>query len=127
MERCPCSGLGVGGTVVTSFPQNIPRYNKNQTAPSILRSPGEVKVKNIREIEPLEDRLAKFPGPLRGKSKKKEALAWLSSGIEALEKELPDVSFHAELSLEAKRSIERLLLWKILRVFIEFDGVLEGV
>ncbi|KAK0383478.1 hypothetical protein NLU13_9389 [Sarocladium strictum] len=117
---------GVGGTVVTCFPKSIPRYGLTQTTPSIIRSHGEVKVRTIKDIDPLQDRLAKFPGPLRGKSKKKETLTWLSAGIESLEKDLPDVSFNSELSLEAKRSIERLLLWKILRVFIEHDGVLEG-
>lgn len=117
---------GVGGTVVTCFPKSIPRYGLNQTTPSIIRSHGEVKVRTIKDIDPLQDHLTKFPGPLRGKSKKKETVAWLSSSIESMEKELPDVSFNSELSLEAKRSIERLLLWKILRVFIEHDGALEG-
>lgn len=122
----PIITWGVGGTMVTSFPQSVPRYGMNQATPNVVRSLGEVKVRNIKDIEPLQDRLTKFPGPLKGKSKKKEAIAWLSAGIEALEHELPDVSFHAQLSLEAKRAIERLLLWRILRVFIENDGVLEG-
>lgn len=117
---------GLGGTVVTCFPKSVPRYGLNQTTPSIIRSHGEVKVGTIKDIDPLQDRLAKFPGPLKGKSKKKETLAWLTASIETIEKDLPDVSFHSELSLEAKRSIERLLLWKLLRVFIEYDGVLEG-
>ena len=122
----PLVAWGVGGTVVTSFPQSVPRYSMNQTAPTIVRTAGEVKVRHIKDIEPLQDRLAKFPGPLRGKSKKKEALAWLAAGIDAQEKELPDISFHAHLSLEAKRGVERLLLWKLLRVFVEHDGALEG-
>ncbi|KND93479.1 COPII coat assembly protein sec16 [Tolypocladium ophioglossoides CBS 100239] len=117
---------GVGGTVVTSFPKSIPRYALNQTTPTLVRTCGEVKVRNIKDIEPLQDRLARFPGPLRGKSKKKEALTWLAAGIDAQEKELPDVSFHSQLSLEAKRGVERLLLWKLLRIFIDFDGTLEG-
>lgn len=125
-QGVPIISWGVGGTVVTSFPKSIPRYVMNQAAPSMLRAPGEVKVQNIKDIESLPDRLAKFPGPLKGKSKKKEVLAWLTSGIDGLEKELPEVSFHPQLSYEAKRSIERLLLWKILRIFIEHDGVLEG-
>ncbi|KAM5345028.1 hypothetical protein ACJ41O_010890 [Fusarium nematophilum] len=121
----PIISWGVGGTIVTSFPKSVPRYGMNQTAPMIVRTPGEVKVQNVKDIEPLQDHLAKFPGPLRGKSKKKETLAWLNAGIEVIEKELPDVSFHSQLSLEAKRSSERLLLWKILRIFIEHDGALE--
>ncbi len=112
--------------MVTSFPKSIPRYSMNQTAPTMLRTSGEVRVQNIKDIEPLDEHLSKFPGPLRGKSKKKEALTWLAAGIDKLEKELPDISLHQHLSLEAKRSIERVLLWKLLRVFVEFDGHLEG-
>ncbi|CAM1508089.1 Fc.00g049370.m01.CDS01 [Cosmosporella sp. VM-42] len=122
----PIFTWGVGGTMVTSFPHSVPRYGINQTAPTIVRTPGEVKVRNVKDIEPLQERLAKFPGPLRGKSKKKETVAWLTAGIETLEKDIPEVQFHAHLSLEAKRAIERLLLWKILRVFVEHDGTLEG-
>ncbi|EGX89549.1 COPII coat assembly protein sec16 [Cordyceps militaris CM01] len=125
-QGVPIISWGVGGAMVTSFPKSTPRYTMNQSAPTMLRTPGEVKVKSMKEIEPLPQQLAQFPGPLRGKSKKKDALAWLSSGITALERELPDVSLTPQLSLEAKRSIERLLLWRILRVFIEFDGHLEG-
>lgn len=122
----PVFTWSVGGTMVTSFPTSVPRYGMNQAVPSIIRSPGEVKVRNVKDIEPLQERLAKFPGPLKGKSKKKETIAWLTAGIETLEKDLPDIAFHAHLSLEAKRAIERMLLWKILRVFIEHDGTLEG-
>ncbi|KXH49950.1 COPII coat assembly protein SEC16 [Colletotrichum simmondsii] len=125
-KGAPIISWGVGGTMVTSFPKNVPRYGMGQTAPMIIRSPGEVHVKHIKDTQPLEERLAKFPGPLRGKSKKKETIAWLSSGIDTLEKELPEVSFQPQLSHEHKRAIERLLLWKILRVFVEHDGVLEG-
>lgn len=122
----PVMSWGVGGTFVLTFPKSIPRYAMGQTMPVTVRTVGEVKVQNIKDLDPLQDHLAKFPGPLKGKSKKKEAVAWLSAGIESMERELPDVSFHSQLSLEAKRSIERLLLWKLLRVFIEHDGVLEG-
>lgn len=122
----PIFAWGVGGTVITTFPQSTPRYTISSSTPTITRANGEVKVKNIKDIDPLPERLMKFPGPLKGKSKKKETVAWLTAGIETLEKNLPDLSFHSELSLEAKRGIERLLLWKILRVFIEHDGILEG-
>ncbi|KAF5658367.1 COPII coat assembly protein [Fusarium heterosporum] len=122
----PIISWGVGGTVVTSFPKSVPRYGMNQAVPMIVRTPGEVKVMSVKDIEPLHEHVAKFPGPLRGKSKKKETIAWLNAGIELLDKDLPDVSFHSQLSLEAKRAVERLLLWKIMRIFIEHDGVLEG-
>jgi hypothetical protein len=109
------------------FPKEVPRYGMNQSIPSVVRSPGEVKIQNIKDITPLEERLAKFPGPLKGKSKKKEAIAWLTTGIESLEQGLPaSFSIHAHPSHEDKRAVERVLLWKILRIFVEHDGVLEG-
>lgn len=117
---------GVGGTLVTSFPVDVPRYGMNQPGPMIIRSPGQIKVKTIKEVQPLEERLAKFPGPLRGKSKKKETISWLTAGILELEKGLPNLAFHTQLSHEDKRAVERVLLWKILRVMIENDGILEG-
>ncbi|KAI0380781.1 Sec23-binding domain of Sec16-domain-containing protein [Hypomontagnella monticulosa] len=122
----PVMTWGVGGTLVTSFPTDVPRYGVNQALPMIVRSPGEVKVKHMKDIQPLEERLAKFPGPLKGKSKKKETIAWLTAGIDTLERSLPNVSFHQIVSHEDKRAVERVLLWKILRVFIENDGLLEG-
>lgn len=122
----PVITWGVGGVLVTSFPTDVPRYGISQALPMIVRSPGEVKVRHVKDIQPLEERLAKFPGPLKGKSKKKETLAWLTTGIDALESSLPNVSFQQVISHEDKRAIERALLWKVLRVFVEHDGLLEG-
>ncbi|KAG6114231.1 hypothetical protein E4U14_001504 [Claviceps sp. LM454 group G7] len=122
----PVMAWGVGGTFITSFPKSIPRYTMGNSVPVTIRAVGEVKVQNIKDVDSLSDSIAKFPGPLKGKSKKKEAIAWLTAGIDSQEREIPDVSFHSQLSLEAKRSVERLLLWKLLRIFIENDGVLEG-
>ena len=62
---------------MTSFPKNVPRYGVNQSTLMMVRRPGEVRVRNAKDIQPLEERLAKFPGPLKGKSKKKETIAWL--------------------------------------------------
>ncbi|KAK4646340.1 vesicle coat component [Podospora bellae-mahoneyi] len=123
----PLLSWGVGGSMVTMFPKEVPRYGMNQSVPSVVRSPGEVKVKNAKDIAPLEERLTKFPGPLKGKSKKKEAISWLSAGIETLERGLPNTfGMQSHLAHDDKRAFERVLLWKILRVFIEHDGILEG-
>ncbi|KAK0739659.1 Sec23-binding domain of Sec16-domain-containing protein [Apiosordaria backusii] len=123
----PLLSWGVGGAMVTMFPKEVPRYGMNQSVPSVVRSPGEVKIKNAKDITPLEERLTKFPGPLKGKSKKKEAISWLNAGIETLERGLPNTfGIQSHLAHEDKRAFERVLLWKILRVFIENDGVLEG-
>ncbi|KAI1745845.1 Sec23-binding domain of Sec16-domain-containing protein [Xylaria scruposa] len=122
----PCIAWGVGGLFVSTFPKDVPRYGISSNVPQITRSPGEVKVKHMKDIQPLEDRLSKFPGPLKGKSKKKEVSAWLTAGIDGLERTLPNLSFQHHVSHEDKRGVERLLLWKILRVLVENDGVLEG-
>ncbi|KAL3422714.1 COPII coat assembly protein SEC16 [Phlyctema vagabunda] len=98
----------------------------NQSMPMIVRSPGEVKMKNIKEVSPLEENLSKFPGPLKGKAKKKELLAWLSSGIANLEQNNNQSAWHSIQPHNDKRTEERILLWKVLHAFIEHDGILEG-
>ena len=122
----PVFAWGVGGTIITSFPKDVPRYGMNQSLPSIVRSPGEVKIRSIKDIDPLEDRLTSFPGPLKGKSKKKDVISWMTSGIEILERNASYLRSLQYLSHEDKRTEERILLWKILRVFVEHDGTLEG-
>ncbi|KAI0438558.1 Sec23-binding domain of Sec16-domain-containing protein [Xylaria telfairii] len=122
----PCIAWGVGGLFVSTFPKDVPRYGISSNVPQITRSPGEVKVKHMKDIQPLEDRLSKFPGPLKGKSKKKDVSAWLTAGIDGLERTLLNVPFQQHVSHEDKREVERILLWKILRVLVENDGVLEG-
>ena len=122
----PVFAWGVGGTIITSFPKDVPRYGMNQSVPMILRSPGEVKTRNIKEIDPLQQRLSSFPGPLKGKAKKKEVVGWLTAGIEILEQNASYLRTASQLSHDDKRTEERILLWKILRVFIENDGTLEG-
>jgi hypothetical protein len=109
------------------FPKDVPRYGINQSVPMVVRSPGEVKVTSVKDVQPLEERLAKFPGPLKGKSSKKETLAWLSAGIEGLEAGIPhNLALQPHASHEDKRAVERVLLWKILRLFVEHDGSLDG-
>ncbi|KAI1084131.1 Sec23-binding domain of Sec16-domain-containing protein [Whalleya microplaca] len=122
----PIVAWGLGGSLVTSFPTDVPRYGVGQALPMVVRSPGEVKIRHIKDIQPLEERLAKFPGPLKGKSKKKETISWLTAGIDGLEKALPNAAFQQTVSHEDKRGIERVLLWKILRILVENDGILEG-
>ncbi len=125
-KGAPIFAWGLGGTIVTSFPKDVPRYGMNQTAPMIIRSPGGVKVRSIKDLDPLQPRLTSFPGPLKGKSKKKEVLAWLSSGIDILEQNVAYLKTTHNLTHEDKRTKERILLWKILRVLVEYDGTLEG-
>jgi hypothetical protein len=125
-KGAPVFAWGVGGTIMTSFPTDVPRYGMNQVTPMIVRSPGQVKIRNIKAVDPLPERLTSFPGPLKGKAKKKDVVSWLTSGIEILEQNASYLRSASQLSHEDKRTEERILLWKILRVFIENDGTLEG-
>ncbi|KAF1961536.1 hypothetical protein CC80DRAFT_390730, partial [Byssothecium circinans] len=126
-KGAPVFAWGFGGTVVTSFPKQIPRYGGGATVPMMKCSPGEVKIQNIKEAFPLSDDIATFPGPLKTKSKKKDVTAWLGTRIEALENQFKTPSVDQAMgAYDQKRLQERILLWKILQVLVENDGQLHG-
>jgi len=125
-KGCPVFVFGFGGTVVSSFPKHIPRYSAGNQAPMIKCSPGEVRLRTTNNVLPLEDHVAKFPGPLRSKSKKKDILTWLDDRIVTLNSELAFVGPATTLPDPRKRLEEKVLLLKVLRALVEHDGVLEG-
>ncbi|KAI5849612.1 Sec23-binding domain of Sec16-domain-containing protein [Morchella snyderi] len=120
-QGAPLFCWGFGGNVAVMFPRRAQRYSSDGLQPMIKCSPGEVKVKNIRDILPLKEIEGKFPGPAwngsKNKGKKKEMLPWMTSRVEALE---------SELGGQGKRAEEKILLWKVVRLLLEYDGVLEG-
>lgn len=120
-QGAPVFTWGFGGNVAVMFPRRAQRYTSDMQQPMIKCSPGEIKIRNIKEILPLEEIEGKFPGPVwsggRNKGKKKDVLTWMSTKIEALEKESEG---------QGKRAAEKVLLWKVVRVLLESDGVLEG-
>jgi hypothetical protein len=124
-KGAPIFRFGFGGAVISSFPKHIPRYSAGQAAPMIKSCPGEVRVSQLNDWLPAAESIVQHPGPLKNKSKKKDLVAWLSSKIAAFENaDLPDFD---RLSPDAsKRREEKTLLWKIIRVLVENDGVLEG-
>ncbi|OQO00017.1 hypothetical protein B0A48_14220 [Cryoendolithus antarcticus] len=118
---------GPSGTVVTSFPKHMPFYGHG--APTIKCTPGDIKLQDAKDVLPLSDRDVKFPGPLqaRSKGKKKELLAWMSGKIEDLERETEGAMLDFSLPPDAKKRVEeKLVLWKLTRIYLEHDGVLEG-
>lgn len=120
-QGAPLFTWGFGGNVAVMFPRRAQRYTSDMQQPMIKCSPGEVKIKNIKEILPLEENEGKFPGPAwtggKNKGRKKDVLAWMGGKIEALEREIEG---------QGKRAEEKLLLWKVVRALLENDGVLEG-
>ncbi|KAL9639197.1 MAG: hypothetical protein Q9164_001090 [Protoblastenia rupestris] len=125
-KGCPIFSFGFGGTIVKTFPQQIPRYAAGQRTPMIKCSPGEVKIEHGKTFT-LDESVATFPGPLKGKGKKKEVLDWLHRKVEELETSIPLVRSSGQVLPDpAKCHEERVLLWNIMKVLVEYDGVVEG-
>ncbi|KAL5434300.1 hypothetical protein PMIN07_001342 [Paraphaeosphaeria minitans] len=123
----PIFKWGLGGMAVTTSPKQVPRYGGGASTPMVKCSPGEIRTQSVKEVLPLSEDITKFPGPLKAKSKKKDVSAWLVQRIGALEahRQSPglDLSHSAD---ELERLEEKILLWKVLQVFIDNDGVLDG-
>lgn len=124
-KGCPIISFGFGGAIVTSFPKQIPRYAAGQNTPMIKCSPGEVKLQDGK-ILPLDEDIASFPGPLKSKGKKKDVIDWLQRRILKLENEERRTFSSGVLPDPRKRHEEKTLLWKIVRVLVEHDGVVDG-
>ena len=122
----PVFRFGFGGAAISSFPKHAPRYGAGSAMPMIKPSAGEIHINSLKEISPLQDQTAKFPGPLRSRSKKKEVLTWLSAKIAEFEQY--DIHFISQSQLldPRKRNEEKILLWKIVKAMVEHDGILEG-
>ena len=121
----PVFHFGAGGTLLTSFPREITIYNASSAKPTKKAVAGEVKLRDAKEIIPFEEHIAKFPGPLRSKTKKKEVLAWMSARIAEIQS-LASSAFTAPGSDAQKRSDEKILLWKVMRILVEHDGKIDG-
>ena len=124
-KGCPIFSFGFGGTIVTSFPKQVPRYAAGQSTPMIKCSPGEVKIRDGK-ILPLDEDIAAFPGPLKSKNKRKDVLDWLQNRIVHLESSGFDQAGSATLPDPRKRHEEKSMLWKIVRVLVEHDGAVDG-
>ncbi|KAK0919852.1 vesicle coat component [Friedmanniomyces endolithicus] len=114
------------GTLVTTFPKQTPFY-ASHGQPSIKCTAGDIWVRDVGSVLPMGEWEGKFPGPLaaRGKGRKKEVLAWMGGKIGELEGRAERLGFEGR-GEEGKKREEKVLLWKVMRVFIENDGVLEG-
>ncbi|KAJ5712667.1 hypothetical protein N7493_009135 [Penicillium malachiteum] len=124
-KGAPIFKFGFGGAVVSCFPKHIPRYSAGIPAPMIKPTLGEPKYSQLDSWLPPTDTIVPHPGPLKAKSKKKDVLSWMSSKIVTFENEkIPGLN---QVQPDAqKRHEEKILLWKITRILVENDGVLEG-
>ena len=83
-----------------------------------------MKTHSTNAIIPIEDYVGRFPGPLRGKGKKKDVLAWLKARIEQSTGGGPNG--YSTFPENAEKHEERVLLFRVLSIFIENDGLLVG-
>ncbi|KAJ4378758.1 vesicle coat component [Didymella sp. IMI 355093] len=126
-KGAPIFTWGLGGTVITTFPKEIPRYGGGNSAPMVKRSPGEVRIQSVKDVLPESEDVTKFPGPLKSKGKKKDVSAWLGRKLEALDTQRKEPGFeHSLTEDEHKRFEDKHLLWKVLQVLVDNDGRLEG-
>lgn len=125
-KGAPLFNFGFGGTLISTFPRHIPRYAAGAARPQIKSAPGEVSIRNFKDILPQNELVNTFPGPLRSKSKKKQLLSWMSNYITGLEAGMPNIFATQSHDDPARRHHEKVLLWKIVRVMVEHDASLEG-
>ncbi|KAF2770737.1 hypothetical protein EJ03DRAFT_269956, partial [Teratosphaeria nubilosa] len=125
----PIFNWGASGAIVYTFPKVTPFWGGGPGQSSVRSTPGEITLTDAASFQPMDDRNAKFPGPLpvKGKGKKKEVLTWMSGKIEDLERQVEGAMLDFNLPTDLKKRIaEKLVLWKITRIFVENDGVLES-
>ncbi|KAF3231532.1 hypothetical protein TWF191_005601 [Orbilia oligospora] len=125
-KGAPLFCWGFGGNIVTMFPVHTSRWNAETGQQMIKTSLGEVKNRPAKEVlngDDFYDDLAKFPGPVFGgrtgsKGRKKEISSWMETKILKLEGEYT--------RFRDPRSMEKVILWKIVKLCLENDGMLVG-
>lgn len=124
-KGCPIFTFGFDGMSVSSFPKHVPRYPAAQTLPMIKCSPGEVKL-SAGMVIPLDEYVSSFPGPLKSKSKKNQLLNWMQERISQFGDCDIFVANDTVRPDPRKRHEEKIILWEIIRILVEHDGVIEG-
>ncbi|KAK6354064.1 hypothetical protein TWF730_008482 [Orbilia blumenaviensis] len=125
-KGAPLFCWGFGGNIVTMFPVHTSRWNAETGQQMIKTSLGEVKSRSAKDALKGDDffeDLAKFPGPVfggraGGKGRKKEISMWMEAKILKLEGEYT--------RCRDPRSMEKVILWKMVKLCLENDGMLVG-
>ncbi|KAI5210392.1 hypothetical protein E4T39_00215 [Aureobasidium subglaciale] len=127
-KGCPVFKWGPSGSLVSTFPKQAPFYAAGHAIPTIKCTPGHITIHDTKTTYPLGERDAKFPGPLnKGKSKKKDALAWITGKIEDIEKVNEGTLHDFAVPLHAKKRIEeKVVLWRMVKLLLENDNKIEG-
>ncbi|GAM83615.1 hypothetical protein ANO11243_016030 [Dothideomycetidae sp. 11243] len=117
------------GTIVSSFPKQSPFYAAGHAIPVVRCSAGDVVVHDTKATFPLTDTNDAFPGPLQGKakSKKKDALNWMTTRIASLETAVDGSLLDLRMPEKMKtRADEKVILWKVMKLLVEHDNAIDG-
>jgi hypothetical protein len=126
-QGAPVVTWGLNG-ITTMFPIHTQQFSNDIMQGPVIKSfPGDVKIRPVKEILPLPIDYDKFPGPIWTGSKssnkiKKETISYMDSRIECFERTLMDIYDPTE----RRAAQEKCMLWKIVRIMIENNGVVEG-
>ncbi|KAF2858628.1 hypothetical protein K470DRAFT_259624 [Piedraia hortae CBS 480.64] len=116
------------GMIVHTFPKYTPAWDSHG-GHSMKCHPDSINITDAATFCPMDGRDAKFPGPLpaRSKGKKKEVMGWMAEKINDLERAKDHAMLEYNLPDELKkRTEEKLVLWKIVQLFVDNDGTLEN-
>ena len=118
----PVIRFGFGGTFLYVRPQRL--HAAYMGADHVAR-PGLLHVVKLSSLLPIDKTLQTFPGPLlnasnkaASKTKKKELLIWLDNHIEPMQSNMVGHQSQPESQI----SIDRLILWKLVKIFVDNDG-----
>jgi hypothetical protein len=122
----PIVNFGFGGRMITMIPRTPHRVTMYGAAP--LSVPGSITFSSLRDVIEPPGFASTFPGPLFSatkavKGKGKEIAKWLDDNL-AHQDEVRDISGLDEQELH--RIEDRKVLFKLLKLLVDNNGVLEG-
>lgn len=108
----PVASFGFGGKLLTTVPQTVPRFSLEGKMTTQIIGPGPILIRAVKEPS-LREAFIDFPGPLlqtrnAAKQKRADLSLWLSKQIKDQE--------------AAAQQQDRLLLYRILMLFLEHNG-----
>ena len=125
-QGCPVVVFGFGGRMITMIPRTPHRVNIHGMAPAPI--PGPITLSSLRGVLEPTGLASSFPGPLFAsnklvKGKVKEIVNWLDQNISTLD-QLRDTQAMDEEDII--RVEDRKVLYKLVKVLVENNGVLDG-
>ncbi|ORY08172.1 hypothetical protein K493DRAFT_201330, partial [Basidiobolus meristosporus CBS 931.73] len=120
----PIVTFGFGGKVLFMFPQVVTRFSASSSTPVTKVYPGELKFHSLGNIVG-EKKANSFPGPLLFDSEKSSIKARKKAVGEFLDTKIRELSESPSIQTE-EDSQNEIILWKLLKVLCDHDGVLLG-